>query len=215
MGVIKISNGFYFNTDLYCITAEKCSNGRNNIQVVKELLKAGIKVIQYREKKKNMRDKYQECQQIRRLTKDYRATLIVNDQLDLAMAVEADGIHIGQQDLPIEVVRDLVDDDMLIGLSTHSLEQAEDAVKKGVDYIGVGPVFSTSTKENTSNPIGLEYLKYVVDKINIPIVAIGGIKEDNIFAVAETGVDCICLISDIVGADEIGKKIRSLRKQLG
>ena len=209
-----MSNNNCLNTDLYCITAERYSNGRDNIQVVKELLSAGIKVIQYREKEKTMFDKYQECQQIRELTSKYGATFIVNDHLDLAIAVKADGIHIGQEDLPIEVVRDLIGGDMIIGLSTHTPKQAEEAVKKGADYIGVGPIFATNTKKNVSNPVGLEYLKYVVDNINITIVAIGGIKEDNIGSVREMGVNCICLITEIVGAENIGKKVVKLRNQM-
>ncbi len=202
------------NTDLYCITAESYSNGRNNIQVVKELLSAGIKIIQYREKDKSMIDKYRECQQIRKLTREYGTTFIVNDHLDLAIAVEADGVHVGQDDLPIEVVRDMVGGGMIIGLSTHTSEQAEEAVKKGADYIGVGPIFKTNTKKDVADPVGLKYLKYVVDNIKIPFVVIGGIKEGNISSVREMGVNCICLISEIVGAEDIGEMIAKLRKQI-
>ncbi len=209
-----MSNNNCLNTDLYCITAERYSNGRDNLQVVKELLRAGIKVIQYREKEKTMLDKYQECQQIRELTSNYGATFIVNDHLDLALAVKADGIHIGQEDLPIEIVRDLIGEDMIIGLSTHSPDQADDAIDKGADYIGVGPIFPTNTKKNVSSPVGLEYLKYVVDNIDIPFVAIGGIKEDNIGSVREVGANCICLITEIVGVEDIGKKIANIRQQL-
>ncbi len=202
------------NTDLYCITAESYSKGRDNIQVVKELLSAGVRVIQYREKEKPMIIKYQECQQIRKLTREYGAIFIVNDHLDLAIAVEADGVHVGQDDLPIEVVRDMVGGDMIIGLSTHTPEQAEEAVKKGADYIGVGPIFATSTKKDIPAPVGLEYLEYVVNNIKIPYVAIGGIKEDNISSVREMGANCICLITEIVGAENIGEKVASLRRQM-
>lgn len=201
-------------TDLYCITAEKHSKGRSNIEVVKQLLEVGVKIIQYREKDKSMLEKYTQCLKIRKLTREHEATFIVNDDIDLAIAVKADGVHIGQDDLPIEVVRNLVSDDMLIGLSTHSPEQALDAVERGADYIGVGPIFGTNTKENVCAPVGLEYLKYIVDNIELPFVAIGGIKEDNIASVSELGANCICLVTEIVGADDIGGKVSNLRKLL-
>lgn len=207
-------NKYYLNTDLYCITAEKYSNGKDNIQVVKELLKAGIKIIQYREKEKAMIEKYKECKEIRKLTEKFGVTFIVNDNVDLAMAVKADGVHIGQKDIPIEVVRGLVGDDMIIGLSTHSPEQAEDAAARGADYIGVGPIFATSTKEDVCAPVGLKYLEYVVKNINLPFVAIGGIKEENVSSVSESGAKCICLVTEIVGAENIEEKIGNIRKRL-
>src|SRR5690554_3765745 len=119
------------NTDLYCITAEKLSRGRSNIQVVREMLAAGIRIIQYREKEKSMMARYQECEEIRKLTREYGATFIINDYVDLALAVEADGVHIGQEDLPIEVVRSLAGDELLIGVSTHSPEERSEERRVG------------------------------------------------------------------------------------
>lgn len=202
-------------TDLYCITDEGLSKGRDNIEVANELLRADIEIIQYRAKKKSMKGKYEECRKIRELTAERGVTFIVNDHIDLALAVEADGVHIGQDDLPIEVVRRLIGDKMIIGLSTHSPEEIEKGVRAGADYLGVGPVFSTSTKEDALPPLGLDYLRDVADKIKIPFVVIGGITEANIGSVRESGAECICLISEIVGAEDIGEKIRSLRKCLG
>ncbi|QTL99873.1 thiamine phosphate synthase [Iocasia frigidifontis] len=201
-------------TDLYCITDEGLSKGRDNIEVVNELLRADIKIIQYRAKNKSMKGKYEECRKIRKLTAERGVTFIVNDHIDLALAVEADGVHIGQGDLPIEVVRRLIGDKMIIGLSTHSPEEIENGVRAGADYLGIGPVFSTSTKEDASPPLGLDYLRDVADKIKIPFVVIGGITEANIGSVRESGAECICLISEIVGAEDIGEKIRGLRKCL-
>ncbi|MDI9479153.1 MAG: thiamine phosphate synthase [Halanaerobiales bacterium] len=203
------------NTDLYCITAEKLSRGRSNIQVVREMLAAGIRIIQYREKEKSMMARYQECEEIRKLTREYGATFIINDHVDLALAVEADGVHIGQEDLPIEVVRSLAGDELLIGVSTHSPEEAEDAVRRGADYIAIGPIFRTTTKENAGEPVGLEYLEYVAKNVDIPLVAIGGITEENILDVYRAGARCISLVSEIVGAEDIGAKIASLRRKLG
>jgi thiamine-phosphate pyrophosphorylase len=199
-------------TDLYCITAEDYSLGRSNIEVVKQWIEAGIKVIQYREKDKDMKLKYQECTIIRALTKEAGVTFIVNDDIDLAMMVKADGVHIGQDDFPLEAVRQLVGDQMIIGISTHSPQQAQAAVVSGADYIGVGPIFKTSTKKNVCQPVGLEYLKYVVQNIPIPFVAIGGIKESNVTEVVTCGAKCIAMVTEITAAQDIGEKISSLRR---
>lgn len=202
------------DTDLYGITAEEHSRGRSNIEVVKEMIAAGIKVIQYREKEKKMRYKYEECLEIRRLTKEAGVAFIVNDDIDIAMLVKADGVHIGQEDLPIEKVRELVGPDMIIGVSTHSPEQAQDAVRRGADYIGVGPIYRTYTKKDVCEPVGLEYLDYVANHIHIPFVAIGGIKEHNIGEVRKKGAKCICLVTEIVGAENIAEKIRRIRNAM-
>lgn len=200
--------------DLYGITAEEYSLGRSNITVVGEMLRAGIRVIQYREKVKEKRRKYEECLVIRELTGKAGATFIVNDDVDLAILVKADGVHIGQEDLPPDRVRELVGKEMLIGMSTHSPEQARDAVARGVDYIGVGPVFATQTKKNVCDPVGLEYVEFAARNIPIPFVAIGGIKENNIALVAAAGAGCIALVTEIVGAPDIGRKIMDIRRAL-
>ncbi|MGI6648355.1 MAG: thiamine phosphate synthase [Bacillota bacterium] len=197
--------------DLYGLTAEEYSLGRNNVEVVSQMIKAGLKVIQYREKDKKMREKYQECLKLREITRQAGVTFIVNDHVDLALLVGADGIHLGQDDLPVNRVRELVGKDMLIGLSTHSPAQAQSALEMGVDYIGVGPIFSTQTKKDVCAPVGLEYLDYVVKHIPLPFVAIGGIKEHNIAEVARRGAICIALVTEIVGATDIEAKIRNLR----
>lgn len=202
------------DTDLYGITAEEHSKGRGNVEVVKQLIAAGIQVIQYREKDKKQRFKYEECMEIRKLTKEAGVTFIVNDDIDIAILVGADGVHIGQEDLPIEKVRQLVGPDMIIGLSTHSPEQARDAVARGADYIGVGPIFRTYTKKDVCEPVGLEYLSYVVHNMEIPFVAIGGIKEHNIQQVKEQGAKCICLVTEIVGAEDIVGKVKQIRERL-
>jgi len=202
------------NTDLYALTGEDYSLGRSNIEVVQQLVAAGIKIIQYREKDKKKLYKYQECLKIRELTKAAGVTLIVNDDIDLALAIKADGVHVGQQDLPVEQVRQLVGPDMYIGLSTHSPEQAQEAVKRGVDYIGVGPIYTTNTKKDVCPAVGLEYLDYVVQNINLPFVAIGGIKEHNIREVKQHGARCIAMITELVGAPDIEAKVKSIRQRL-
>jgi thiamine-phosphate pyrophosphorylase len=201
--------------DIYCITASRFSLGRSNLEVVRQMLEAGIKVIQYREKEFSMLQKYRESLSIRDLTSQFGAYFIINDDVHLSLAVEADGIHIGQDDLPVEKVRELVGDKMLIGLSTHSPEQADKAVISGVvDYIGVGPLYKTFTKKDVQPPVGLKYLDYVVKQNIIPFVAIGGIKENNVADVIKHGASCVCLVTEIVGADDIGTKIQSIRKRI-
>ncbi len=196
------------------MTAEEYSNGRSNIEVVKQMIRAGIKIIQYREKDKKMLYKYEECKKIRELTKEAGVTFIVNDDIDIALLVKADGIHIGQEDLPIEQVRALVGHEMIIGLSTHSPEQAQDAVKRGADYIGVGPIYRTFTKKDVCEPVGLGYLEFVVENIDIPFVAIGGVKEHNVDEVVKRGAKCIAMVTEIVGAEDIGQKISDIREKI-
>ncbi|MCX7842508.1 MAG: thiamine phosphate synthase [Clostridia bacterium] len=202
------------DTDLYCITAEEFSKGRSNLEVVKAMLNAGIKVIQYREKDKKQLAKYKECVVLREMTRAAGAAFIINDDIHIAMLVDADGVHIGQDDLPIEKVRELVGDKMIIGLSTHSPEQAQDALKRGADYIGVGPIFKTNTKKDVCDPVGLEYLEYAAKNVPIPFVAIGGIKEHNMLEVSARGAKCMAMVTEIVGAEDIEGKIASIRKKL-
>lgn len=199
-------------TDLYGITAFEHSRGRSNVDVVKAMLDAGVQIIQYREKDFAPRVKLRECDTIRRLTLEANAVFIVNDHPDLAMMVAADGLHIGQDDWPPDRVRSLVGPEMIIGLSTHSPEQAQDAMKANVDYIGVGPIFSTQTKKDVCSPVGFEYLDYAVHNVTIPFVAIGGIKEHNLKQVVQHGARCIALVTEIVGADDVKAKVQALRR---
>jgi thiamine-phosphate pyrophosphorylase len=148
------------------------------------------------------------------MTKEADVTFIVNDDIDLAMIVKADGVHIGQDDLPIEKVKDLVGNEMIVGLSTHSPEQAEDAVRRGADYIGVGPIYKTYTKKDVCDPVGLDYLSYVVRNISIPHVAIGGIKENNMNEVIGRGAKCLAMVTEIVGADDIEEKIKTIKQNM-
>lgn len=199
---------------LYGITAEEYSRGRSNLEVVSRLIEAGVKIIQYREKNKKMQKKYEEAMEIRNLTKQARVTFIVNDHVDLAQIVNADGVHLGQQDLPVPEVRKILGEDKIIGLSTHSPDQARQAVRLPLDYIGVGPLFSTNTKEDVCPAVGLEYLEFVKNEIDLPFVAIGGIKEHNIELVSKKGAECIALVTEIVGAEDIVEKVATLSTKM-
>lgn len=205
----------FINTPIYTITAESMSNGRDNIEVVGKMLQAGIKFIQYREKEKQGFDRYNECLKLRQMTCEAGAVFIIDDFVDLAMAVDADGVHIGQTDLPPQVVRRLIGDDKIIGLSTHGEAQLQKANELGdiIDYIGVGPVFATQTKK-TATPVGFSYVEYAVRNSKYPFVAIGGIKEHNICDVAAHGAKTFAIVSEIVGADDIVAKIKSIENTL-
>ena len=214
MAMPAITRQNILETDIYCLTGEKFSLGRSNIEVVQAMLDADIKLVQYREKEKKMGVMYEECLALRQMTREAGAAFIINDDIDLAIAVGADGVHIGQEDFPIEVVRQLVGEDMAIGLSSHAPEEALEAVKRGADYIGVGPIFRTFTKEDVVDPVGFEYLDYVVKNIDLPFVAIGGIKEHNIGEVVKRGASCVALVTEIVGAEDIGGTINALRQAM-
>lgn len=180
--------------------------------VAEEILQAGVKTLQYREKNKKQKQMYEECLVLRELTRNYGALFIVNDSIEIAIAVGADGVHIGQDDLPIQVVRDLVGPSMIIGVSTHSPEQAQAAISGGADYIGVGPLYATRTKTDVCDPVGIDYLRYIIANTKIPFVAIGGIKEHNLPEVVRAGAKTIALVTEIVGSPDIGKKIKELHK---
>lgn len=200
--------------DLYCLTSEAHSEGRSNIEVVQAMLDAGIMIIQYREKTKSRREKLDECLKIRDMTNAAGAFFIVNDDVDIAILCEADGVHVGQDDLPVAAVRKLVGPDMVIGVSTHLPELAHRAEADGADYIGVGPVYATDTKTDAKAPVGLSYVEYVAKHIRIPFVAIGGIKRENVADVIKAGARCVAMITEIVEAPDIGKRISEVREEI-
>ena len=156
----------------------------------------------------------EECRLLRRLTREAGACFIVNDHVDIAMLVQADGVHVGQEDLPVPDVRSLVGPEMIIGLSTHLPEQAREARSLGADYIGVGPIFATNTKEDVVDPVGYEYLDWVARNGDLPFVAIGGIKRHNIAEVARHGARCCSLVSELVGAPDIRTRVEDVRKAM-
>lgn len=195
---------------LYGLTAEKFSLGRGNEEVVRAMLDEGIRIIQYREKTKKMGRKHEECLRLRAMTREVGAALIINDDIDLALLVGADGVHVGQEDLPVAAVRALVGENTAIGLSTHAPAEARAAVADGADYIGVGPIFATATKEDVCAPVGLGYLDFVAGQVDLPFVAIGGIKEHNLAEVVAHGARCAALVTEITAAPDLRGKIAAL-----
>lgn len=197
---------------IYGITGDNFSNGRSNYFCVEEMIKGGIKIVQYRAKTKDTREKVKEAREIRELCRKNGVIFIVNDNVDIALLVDADGVHIGQEDMHPDDVRKLIGDNKIIGLSTHSEKQGMEAYKNpNVDYIGVGPIFPTTTKDTT--PVGLGYLEYAVKNLDLPFVAIGGIKAHNIDAIIAKVAQRVCLVSEIVGADSISDMARNLQEK--
>lgn len=201
-------------TDLYAITDERLSLGRSLEEVARELLGAGIRILQYREKKMHDREMLEKCRLLRRITREYDACFIVDDHVDIALLSHADGVHVGQNDIPLYDVRTLVGSAMVVGVSTHEPEQAEAALRDGADYIGVGPIYETKTKEDVVSPVGLSYLDWVRANIDMPFVCIGGIKAHNIHEVAEHGAKCCALVSEFVSARNIGETVQKVRKAM-
>jgi len=197
---------------IYGILGEKFSLGRSNADVARQMTDAGVRIIQYREKlkDKSIRTIYEECLTIRRITQEAGALFIVNDHAAIALMVGADGMHQGQDDLPVSELRRIAPG-LLIGCSTHSPQQAEQAVRDGADYIGVGPIFSTQTKEDVCAPVGLNYLDYVAKNVHIPFVAIGGIKRETLPQVLAHGAKTVCLVTEIIGAEDIGQRVREIQ----
>lgn len=205
-----------FPSGVYGILQEKFSRGRTNVETAKAMVDAGINILQYREKvrDKSFKEMFKECEQIRKITADAGVPFIVNDHVAIALMVEADGIHQGQDDLPVAQVKKLCPN-MMVGCSTHSPQQAEKAVEGGADYIGVGPIYPTQTKEDVCDAVGLSYLSHVVACHTIPFVAIGGIKRHNLKEVVARGAKTICLVTEIIGAENIQKRIKEIKNIIG
>lgn len=179
-------------------------------EIVTVVLRAGVSCIQYREKDKSRRDICREALILRKLTNEFGAVLIVNDYTDIALAVNADGVHLGQSDLPIKEARKIVGEEKIIGISTHNLKQAIEAEKGGADYIGFGPVFHTKTK-NAGAPKGIAMLKEIKKHVKIPVVAIGGINTENLKSVLDSGADAAAVSSGIIQGDIADNVIRFLK----
>ncbi|MEC2070542.1 thiamine phosphate synthase [Alkalihalophilus marmarensis] len=188
---------------LYAITGEEFHQGRDLIEVMEEAILGGVDIIQLRDKKSKKIDVLKKAQALRELTKKHAVTFIVNDHIDVALAVNADGIHVGQDDLPLAEARKVMGPDKIIGISTHKIEEARAAEAGGADYIGVGPIFETKSKEDVVDPVTTQYIQQVANEITIPFVAIGGIKLHNVDQVLAAGATRVCMISEIVGADDV------------
>jgi thiamine-phosphate pyrophosphorylase len=174
------------------------------------MLEAGIKVLQYREKDKKAGEMLRECRVIRAMTREAGCCFLVNDYLDIALLCEADGVHLGQDDIPAADARRLLGPERVMGISTHSLSQARAALAGGADYIGVGPIFPTATK-TTTPPVGYAYLEEIAAECPLPFVTIGGINERTVSETIRRGARCCAVVSDITSAGDIPAHIGKLR----
>ena len=170
---------------------------------IETVLEAGVRVVQLREKDLPARELFDMARWMRDLTREYHAHLFINDRVDIALAVEADGVHLGRQSMPVDAVRKIAGDRLCIGVSTHTMAEALDAEKDGADFITLGPVYKTPSKLNFGNPIGIEVLREVKSRISIPVLAIGGMKQDKVKEVMDAGADGIALISAILTSENI------------
>lgn len=197
---------------LYVITDAKLSRGRSHLEVIRAAIAGGATIVQYREKEGTTRQLVEEARALRELTRQAGVPLIVNDRVDIALAVDADGVHVGQDDMPAPLARKLMGPGKIVGVSATNLEEALQAERDGADYIGAGPVFATPTKPDAAPPIGLEGLAEICRRVSIPVIAIGGINEENAAAVIAAGADGVAVVSAIVAAPDVEAAARRLRE---
>lgn len=197
---------------LYAVTDRHWLNGATLISQVEAALKGGATFIQLREK--NLDDKafYQEALEIQKLCKEYKVPFVINDNVELAKKIGADGVHVGQSDMEALDVRKVLGDDKIIGVSAQTVEQAELAEKHGADYLGVGAVFPTGSK-NDATEVSFETLQEICEHVYIPVIAIGGITRDNVVELSQSGICGIAVISAIFGQTNIEAATADLKKQ--
>ena len=196
---------------LYAVTDRAWTGKQNLYEQVESALKGGATCVQLREKNLDEETFLQEAIEIRDLCKKYSVPFLINDNVDIAIKCEADGVHVGQDDMAVSEVRKLVGDKMIIGVSVQNINEALESIKNGADYLGVGAMFSTSTKLD-ANIISIETLKSICNAVNIPVVAIGGIGKNNIMKLAGSKANGVALVSAIFGAENIEEECRELRR---
>ncbi|MCX6345774.1 MAG: thiamine phosphate synthase [Armatimonadetes bacterium] len=198
---------------LYVITDEKLCPGRTHAEIAKAAIEGGARIIQIRDKFASDRKFYQDAMRIREITEAAGVMFFINDRIDIAAAVGADGVNVGQSDMPVEIARGLLGEKVIIGVSADCLEQAQQAQNDGADYIGFGPVFPTITKADAGPVSGLDKLRRVCHEVSLPVVAIGGIGIDNIGSVAANGAACAAVISAVVCAEDMTLAAAELVKE--
>ncbi len=199
-----------------CLVADaEASGNRNLISIIREAVDAGVTLVQLRGKKMDIRAFLNLAIQTSEFLKSQNIPLIINDRIDITLACEADGLHLGQEDLPLPIARKIIGRDKLIGISVSTVTEAEKSEAEGADYIGVGPIFFTSSKKNLRSILGFEGLKAIRNKVKIPILAIGGIKAENAGEVIASGANGIAVISAIMDAKNISEATRNLLEAIG
>lgn len=196
---------------VYLVTDRDILAGRNLYEAVEESIKGGATIVQLREKKIGDEEFLEIAKKLKKITDKYNIPLIINDNVKVAKLVDADGVHIGQSDEELTQARKELGEDKIIGVSATNLEEALKAEKDGADYLGIGAVFFTGSKKDINVPMGLQGLKNIVDSVNIPNVAIGGIHLDNVEDVMKTGTDGVAVISEILGQENIFEATKILK----
>lgn len=199
---------------LYLVTDRGLSRGRTTCEIVREAVAGGVTCVQLREKRCGTREFISEARAVLAILRPLGVPLIINDRVDVALMVGADGVHLGQQDMAINDARVLAPPAWIIGVSAESLDDARRAERKGADYIGVSPVFATQTKHDTAHPLGLKGLRQIRDAVGVPLVAIGGIHCGNVRDVIRAGADGVAVVSAIVSADSPREAAAALRREL-
>lgn len=204
-----------FDLSLYLVTDRSLLKaGRDFYDAVEEALQNGVTMLQLREKDISSREFYEIALRLKDIAAKYRVPFIINDRIDIALSVDADGVHLGQEDLPCSIARKIMGDNKIIGISAGCVDEALEAERSGADYIGAGAVFYTGTKKDIGEAIGLLNLEKIKEAVHIPVVAIGGIKYSNAPDVMRTGVDGISVVSEIMASDDIGFATRRLKEAI-
>ena len=203
----------FMQVDIYPVTCERLSSGRSNVEVLKAVVQGGARIIQLREKEYSIRELYNLAVKFRKITQKAGVLLIINDHVDIAMAAGADGVHLGQDDFPLQAARKIAPE-LIIGASTHSLQQAIQAQQDGADYINIGPIFPTSTKEGVERFLGPEAIAEISPAIKVPFTVMGGISEANIDQVLAQGARRVAMVTAITQAADIAEKTNFLKKTI-
>ena len=190
-----------------CFITDRRSCGLDWVDMTKEVLDAGVKWVQYRDKESDRYTLFETATRLRELTRQAGACFVMNDYPDIAAAVEADGVHLGQEDMPLAEARRVLGKGKVIGISTHSIEEALEAERAGADYIGFGPIFTTDTKD-AGSPRGTDLLVLVRQKVSIPVVAIGGITPDGLPIVMKAGAQAVAVASAILSGEIVSNVAR-------
>ena len=196
---------------IYLVTDEKACLGKDFYACIEEAIKGGAGIVQLREKNISTKDLYEKALKVKEICKNYGALFIINDRLDIAQAVGADGVHLGQSDMPIEEARKILKDKFLIGATARNIEEAKRAELLGADYIGSGAIFGTSTKDNAKK-LEMEELKKIVASVKIPVFAIGGININNVGILKNIGLQGICSVSGILSEKDCKKAVDIMLK---
>jgi len=197
---------------LYLVTDRGLARGRSTFDIVKAAVSGGVTCVQLREKDCSTLEYIEQALAIKNFLGEREVPLIINDRLDVALAVAADGVHLGQSDMPLEMARKIAGPSMLIGISAESVQDAVQAEKGGADYLGVSPIYATPTKTDTVFPLGLEGLREIKKRVKIPLVGIGGLNKFNAAEVIRNGADGVAVVSAIVAAEDPGTAAINLKQ---